>query len=64
MDDIVSIHCEKSGKMLARRDTKGIYLWCKLCRVEHFIPWVPENEEVQKSNKVASEADLCYNLGR
>jgi hypothetical protein len=61
MEDAVAIHCETTGKLLARRDEKGIFLWCKICKTEHFIPWETEEE---KSDKVASEAVLCYNLGR
>jgi hypothetical protein len=61
MDNAIAIQCEVTGKLLARRDAKGIYLWCKVCKTEHFIPWIPEG---QKSDKLASEADLCYNLSR
>ncbi len=64
MEDTTAIQCEATGKLLARRDAKGIYLWCKMCKAEHFVPWIAENSEAQKSDKVASDADLCYNLGR
>jgi hypothetical protein len=64
MDSAVAIHCEISGKLLARRDARGVYLWCKVCKTEHFIPWTPEESNEQMSDKVASDADLCYNSGR
>ncbi len=31
------IHCEATGKLLARIDGHGIYLWCKACHCEHRI---------------------------
>jgi hypothetical protein len=64
MGDPVEINCEATGKILAKRDEKGIYLWCKVCKDQHFIPWPAEDEEGQSSYKLASEADLCYNLNR
>ncbi len=45
MENAVEIHCETSGKLLARRDAKGVYLWCKACKTEHFISW---NSEIDK----------------
>ncbi len=33
------IHCSTSGKLLARRDYRGMWLWCKACRCEHFHTW-------------------------
>lgn len=50
-----TVKCEVTGKLLARRDTRGVYLWCKECKTEHFIPWISENSEGQTSDKVASE---------
>ena len=55
MKDAASIHCEVTGKLLARRNAEGIYLWCKMCKTEHFVPWIDENKEGQKSDKLASE---------
>lgn len=64
MGNTETVKCEVTGKLLARRDAKGIYLWCKECKTEHFILWEASDNSVQKSDKVASEADLCYNLNR
>ena len=54
MEDATTIRCETTGKLLARRDEKGIYLWCKQCKIEHFVPWIAKDSEAQKSDKVAS----------
>lgn len=64
MESTSAIHCETSGKLLARRDARGVYLWCKECKTEHFILWEASDNSAQKSDKVASEANLCYNLNR
>jgi len=58
------IYCETTHKLLARRDENGIWLWCKLCKSEHYIPWAKEENKEQNVREVASEADLCYNLNR
>lgn len=56
-DRAVAIHCEVSGKRIARRDTQGIYLWCKECKTEHLIRWqTPDNDKVHESNQIAPEA--------
>lgn len=33
------INCTFSGKLLARRDEQGLWLWCKACKMEHLIVW-------------------------
>jgi phage FluMu protein Com len=35
--EVKPIHCEATGKLLARADASGIYLWCKACHCEHRI---------------------------
>jgi hypothetical protein len=63
MENSVKIHCETTGKLLARRDENGVYLWCKECKVEHFISWVPkDNKSEENADKVVSGEVLCYNL--
>lgn len=64
MENAGKIHCEASGKLLARRDEKGIYLWCKECKTEHFIQWDTEDNKEEQGDKVVSEAALWYNLDR
>jgi hypothetical protein len=64
MGETSDINCEVTGKLLARRSEKGVFLWCKLCRTEHFIAWRPEENEGQNADKVALQAALCYNLSR
>lgn len=58
MGDTAAIHCAMSGKRLARRDAKGIYLWCKECKVEHLIPWKIEDGKINTSDKASHEAVL------
>jgi hypothetical protein len=46
-----SIRCEE-GKLLARKNEQGLFLYCKLCHTEHFYTW----EALQKPlDKEASE---------
>ncbi len=34
------IRCQVTQKLLARKDAHGIYLWCKACKAEHYIPLI------------------------
>lgn len=58
----IAIHCERTDKLLAYRNEHGMWLWCKLCKTEHYIPWKQEESKETDTPKVATGADLCYNM--
>ena len=33
------IICGQTRRLIARQDEQGLYLWCRGCQHEHFIPW-------------------------
>ena len=39
MDASEPIYCETTHKLLARRDDGGVWLWCKMCKTEHYVPF-------------------------
>jgi hypothetical protein len=38
-DDVASIVCDLSHKLLTRVTTQGIMLFCRNCKREHCLPW-------------------------
>lgn len=64
MENTGGIYCAVTGKLLARRNAEGIYLWCKLCKTEHFVPWIAGENNEKNTDKIAPQAGLCYNLSR
>ncbi len=47
MDASEPIYCEITHKLLARRNDGGIWLWCKVCKVEHYVAFeVGKNVDV------------------
>ena len=34
------IRCEKTEKLLAKRNRAGLFLHCDRCHKEHFVSWV------------------------
>ena len=51
------IVCEQ-GKLLARRDERGLFLYCKLCHTEHFYTWEALQGTVSEQAKERSQDGL------
>jgi len=43
------ITCPVHKKRLARRDEGGLWLYCKLCKVEHHYTWQQLKQEVSQA---------------
>jgi hypothetical protein len=38
-DERLPIVCKATGKLLARQTSRGLFLWCKLCKAWEFRSW-------------------------